>query len=284
MTGILVFGSTGQVSTELKAFADIVAVGRDKVDLFDPAACAAAIEAYQPNFVINAAAYTSVDGAEKEEGLANIINGDSPAAMAKVCKMLNIPFVHISTDYVFSGIGNQAWFPKSITSPQNAYGRSKLVGEMGIRAVNGNYAILRTSWVFSAHSNNFVKTILRISKRQNELRVVNDQIGGPTPARAIAAACISIAKQLQDDPNKTGTYHFSGEPAVSFYEFAQAILKQARITTRVSPVSTKDQTALSVRPLNSVLNCHSTKHVFGILRPDWRLGLGETLKELEILI
>ena len=97
MTGILVFGSTGQVSTELKAFADIVAVGRDKVDLFDPAACAAAIEAYQPNFVINAAAYTSVDGAEKEEGLANIINGDSPAAMAKVCKMLNIPFVHIYT-------------------------------------------------------------------------------------------------------------------------------------------------------------------------------------------
>lgn len=223
MSAILVFGRSGQVATELQRLGGVLALGRDQVDLSDPAACAAAINAHRPRAVINAAAYTAVDRAEEEEALATLINGEAPAAMAQACAALNIPLVHISTDYVFAGTGTRAWVLDDKTAPQNAYGRSKLVGEQSIRAAGCTHAILRTSWVFSAHGSNFAKTMLRLAESRDVLRIVDDQIGGPTPARAIAAACLSIAQQLCDDPGKTGTYHFSGAPDVSCYEFARAI-------------------------------------------------------------
>ena len=281
MTSILVFGRTGQVATELRTLADVVALGRAEVDLSEPAACAAAIHGHRPHAVINAAAYTAVDRAEEEEALATVINGDAPAAMAGACAALNIPLVHISTDYVFAGIGTRAWAPDDKTSPKNAYGRSKLAGEQGIRAAGGTHAILRTSWVFSAHGGNFVKTMLRLSDSRDELRVVDNQIGGPTPASAIAAACLSIAQQLCDDPDKTGTFHFSGAPDVSWCEFARAIFAETGRTTRVSPIATRDYPTPAARPLNSRLNCQTTEQVFGIPCPDCRTGLAETVRELE---
>ena len=128
----------------------------------------------------------------RSEGLATVINGDAPAAMAQACAALNIPLVHISTDYVFAGTGTRAWAPDDKTAPQNAYGRSKLAGERGIRAAGCTHAILRTCWVFSAHSSNFSKTMLRLSESRDELSVVDDQIGGPTSARAIATACLLL--------------------------------------------------------------------------------------------
>jgi dTDP-4-dehydrorhamnose reductase len=282
MTRILVFGRTGQVATELRTLADVVALGRAEVDLSDPADCAAAINTHRPHAVINAAAYTSVDRAEEEEALATVINGDAPAAMAQACAALNIPLVHISTDYVFAGNGTHAWAPDNKTAPQNAYGRSKLTGEMGIRAADVTHAILRTSWVFSAHGSNFVKTMQRLSESRDELSVVDDQIGGPTPARAIAAACLSIAQQLCDDPDKTGTYHFSGAPDVSWCAFAREIFAQVGRATRVSPIATRDYPTPAARPLNSRLDCQTTEQVFGIPRPDWRAGLTETVTELGI--
>ncbi len=279
---ILVFGRSGQVTTEIQTLADILALGRAEVDLSDPAACSAAINAYRPRAVINAAAYTAVDRAEEEEELATVINGDAPTAMAQACAALNIPLVHISTDYVFSGNGTSAWAPADKRTPQNAYGRSKLAGEQGIRATGCTHAILRTSWVFSAHGSNFVKTMLRLSESHDKLSVVDDQIGGPTPARAIAAACLSIAQQLCEDSDKTGTYHFSGAPDVSWCTFARDIFAQAGRSTHVSPIATRDYPTPAARPLNSQLDCQTTEQVFGISRPNWRANFAEIITDLGI--
>ena len=278
---ILVFGKTGQVATELQRLSGTMALGRDDVDLMDSAACVAAIRKHEPKAVINAAAFTAVDKAEDEQHLANVINGNAPAVMAKTCAGLGIPFVHISTDYVFSGTGNTPYRPDDATDPQNVYGRSKLAGEQGILSSGAVYAILRTSWVVSAHGANFVKTMLRLSKTREALNVVSDQIGGPTPARDIAAACLQIANQLIQDKTKSGTYHLSGSPDVSWAEFATEIFSQVDRTVKVTPIPTAEYPTPAKRPLNSRLKCHSTEHVFGIKRPNWQDGLKEILKDLE---
>ena len=280
---ILVFGKTGQVATELQRLSGVTALARDDVDLSDPAACAAVIREHTPKAVINAAAYTAVDRAEDEEHLATVINGDAPIAMAKACAVLRIPLVHISTDYVFNGTGNTRYCPEDATEPQNAYGRSKLAGEIGIRESGAVYAILRTSWVVSAHGENFVKTMLRLSETRGALNVVSDQIGGPTPARDIAIACIKIAEQLIQEPSKSGTYHFSGAPDVSWAEFATEIFAQAGRTLIATPIPTAEYPTPAKRPLNSRMECSSAEKVFGIKRPNWQDGLKEILKDLEVI-
>jgi len=278
---ILVFGKTGQVATELQRLGDVVALGRDQADLANPAACADAIRTHAPRAVINAAAYTAVDRAEEEEAMATTVNGDAPTAMAQACAELDIPLIHISTDYVFAGTGDAPWQPDDPTAPQNAYGRSKLTGEIGIRDSGAVHAILRTSWVVSAHGANFVKTMLRLSDTRDALTVVADQIGGPTPARDIAAACLQIAEQLIADPSKSGTYHYSGAPDVSWADFARAIFDQARRAVTVTPIPTTDYPTPAKRPLNSRMDCGATQQVFGIARPNWRNGLNMILQELE---
>ncbi|MDF1621700.1 dTDP-4-dehydrorhamnose reductase [Pseudothioclava nitratireducens] len=282
MSGLLVFGRTGQVAHELQQLAPVLALGRDAADLAQPGACAAAIQANRPRAVINAAAYTAVDRAEEEETMATAINGAAPTEMALACAALNIPLVHISTDYVFPGTGHHPWAPGDISRPANAYGRSKWAGERGIRASGCTHAILRTSWVFSAHGNNFVKTMLRLSETLDQINVVDDQIGGPTPARAIAAACLAIAGQLQEAPEKTGTYHFSGAPDASWCAFARAIFSLAGRPTRVQAISTSAYPTPAARPLNSRLDCSTTTSVFGLARPDWHAGLKECLTELKV--
>ena len=278
---ILVFGKTGQVATELQRLGDVVALGRDQANLSDPAACADAIRTHAPRAVINAAAYTAVDRSEEEEVLATIINGDAPTVMAQACAELGIPLIHISTDYVFAGTGGAPWQPDDPTAPQNAYGRSKLAGEIGIRDSGAVHAILRTSWVVSAHGANFVKTMLRLSDTRDALNIVADQIGGPTPARYIAAACLQIADQLIADPSKSGSYHYSGAPDVSWADFARAIFEQAGKAVAVTPIPTTDYPTPAKRPLNSRMDCSAIKQVFGIPRPDWREGLNMILQELE---
>jgi len=282
MSGVLVFGRTGQVARELQKLAPVWALGRDAADLARAGACAAAIKAYRPRAVINAAAYTAVDRAEDEEDLATAINGAAPAEMALACAALNIPLVFISTDYVFAGTGHHPWAPGDTTLPTNAYGRSKWAGEEGIRASGCTHAILRTSWVFSAHGTNFVKTMLRLSEISDQISVVEDQIGGPTPARAIAAACLAIAGQLQEAPEKTGTYHFSGAPDASWCTFARAIFELTGRLTRVQAISSSAYTTPAARPLNSRLDCNTTTSVFGLVRPDWHVGLKECLTELGV--
>lgn len=188
---ILVFGKTGQVARELARQAPAARfLGRGDADLGDPEACARAIWHSRPQLVINAAAYTAVDRAESEEALATVINGDAPGAMARACAGLDIPLLHVSTDYVFDGSGDQPRKPADPVTPINAYGRSKLAGECAVRDSGCRYVILRTSWVFSTFGSNFVKTMLRLGESRDRIAVVSDQIGGPTPARDIAGALL----------------------------------------------------------------------------------------------
>lgn len=280
---LLVFGSTGQVATELKRLAPgAIFLGRDQADLTDPAACAAAIRDHRPGAVINAAAWTAVDKAEAEEDAATQVNGAAPAAMAGACAELGIPFVQISTDYVFDGEGTVPFTPGHPTAPLGAYGRSKLKGEEGVRAAGGTHAILRTSWVFSAHGNNFLKTMLRLGRERDGLTVVADQIGGPTPARAIAEACLTIADQLRADPAKTGTYHFSGAPDASWADFAREIMAQAGLACTVTDIPTSAYPTPAKRPANSRMDCGSLA-TFGLSRPDWRAATRDALTELGAL-
>lgn len=278
---ILVFGKTGQVATELAALPDVLCLGREQADLSDPARCAAQIDSHKPRAVINAAAYTAVDKAESDEDLAHVINGATPGAMAMACADLNIPLVHISTDYVFQGGGTDPWQPGDATGPLGAYGRTKLAGEEAIRAAGGAHAILRTSWVVSAHGNNFVKTMLRLGAERDRLTIVADQIGGPTAAADIADACLSIARQLVEDGSKQGTYHFSGGPDVSWADFAREIFAQAGITCEVADIPSSDYPTPAKRPFNSRMDNSLTKVVFDIERPDWRKSLAGILGQLK---
>ncbi len=279
---ILVFGKTGQVGSALQRMAGVTAVGRDRADLAQPESCSALIAEMKPDAVINAAAFTSVDKAEDDPS-AMVINGAAPAAMARTAALLNIPFVHISTDYVFDGTGAAAWKPQDDAHPVNAYGKSKLAGEVGVRSAGGVYAILRTSWIFSAHGANFVKTILRLTQTRDRLRVVNDQFGGPTPAEAIAEACLAIAGVLARHPEKSGTYHFSGTPDVSWADFARAVYSMTGQNTFVEDIPASDYPTPSARPANSRLDCSSLTAEFGLSRPDWRIGLSNVLNKLKAI-
>ena len=276
----LVFGATGQVARELAMLDGVSCLGREQADQSDPAACAAAIRDHAPRAVINAAAYTAVDRAEEEEARARVINGEAPAAMAVACARDGIPFVHISTDYVFAGSGETPWQPDDPVAPPNAYGRSKRVGEEAVIAAAGVHAILRTSWVVSAHGSNFVKTMLRLGRARERLSIVADQIGAPTPARAIAAACLEIARQLAQDPTKSGTYHLAGAPETSWADFAREIFAQAGVDCAVEDIPTTAYPTPAARPLNSRLDCTTLETVFGLSQPDWRAGLKDILKDL----
>lgn len=276
----LVFGKSGQVSRELQRRGDVVALGRDAADFCNPEACLAAIEIHAPDAVINAVAYTAVDRAEDEEGLAVIINGETPGLIAQACGARGIPLVHISTDYVFDGSGQDPWTETDPVAPQNAYGRSKLAGEQAVLAAGGPFAILRTAWVFSAYGNNFVKTMLRLAETRDTLSVVEDQIGGPTPAAAIADACLTIAAELTRMPEKAGLYHFSGTPEVSWKTFACEIFSRAGCDVAVTGIPASDYPTPASRPANSRLDCSAISTTFGIARPDWRKGLADVLVDL----
>lgn len=280
---ILVFGKTGQVAKELQKFRNVISLDRNEADLSNPESCADAIARFNPEAVINAAAYTAVDKAESEEILATTINGESPTVMAKSCAKLDIPFVHISTDYVFNGSGYLPWKIEDKTNPKNAYGRSKLAGEIGIQASKANYVILRTSWVVSAHGSNFIKTMLNLSNSRKKLDIVADQIGGPTPAFDIAKTCIKIVKHLQNDPSKSNIYHYSGVPDISWADFAQAIFNITSKNIDIASISTSEYPTAASRPLNSRMDCKKITDAFGIKRPNWKEGLNNILKDLGAL-
>lgn len=277
---LLVFGKTGQVARELQRLApDATYLGREEADLLDPAACTAAIAAHDADAIINAAAWTAVDKAETEEAAATVVNGDAPTAMAQAAAAKGVPFLHISTDYVFDGTGDQPFTPDHPTGPLGAYGRSKLAGEEGVRAAGGNHLILRTSWVVSAHGANFVKTMLRLGRERESLNVVADQIGGPTPASAIARALLTAAKAMTDGA-PGGTHHFSGAPDTSWAGFARAIMAEAGLPCRINDIPTSEYPTPAKRPLNSRLDCRAFTQAFGVPRPDWRVALKAIVKEL----
>lgn len=270
---VLVFGRTGQVATELaRAMPGAVFLGRDQADLSDPAACAAAVLAHPADAVINAAAWTAVDKAEAEEAAATVVNGETPKAMARACADRGVPFLHISTDYVFDGAGEAPFAPDHPTAPLGAYGRSKLAGEEGVRAAGGPHLILRTSWVVAGHGANFVRTMLRLGRERASLNVVADQTGGPTPAAAIADALIVAARAMAAGA-AGGTHHFSGAPDTTWADFARAIMGQAGLPCKINDIPTQAYPTPARRPQNSRLDCRSFTAAFGVERPDWRAAL-----------
>jgi len=280
---ILVFGEIGQVGQELARRAGDIELeirGLEEADFTNPESCVRFVENTDADAVINAVAYTAVDKAEEQEELALQINGTTPGAIARACAARGLPLVHISTDYVFDGAGTEPFQPDHPTGPLGAYGRTKLVGEEDVRAANGPHAIFRTSWVVSSHGHNFIKTMLKLGAERDRLTIVADQIGGPTCAAAIADTCLSAAQQLLEDPGKSGTYHLSGGPDVSWADFAREIFAQAGITCEVADIPSSDYPTPAVRPLNSRMNNATTETVFGIKRSDWRAGLRDILSDL----
>lgn len=283
---VLQFGATGQMAREVIARAPrrglaVTALSREQADLGDPQAIARLIETADADLVINAAAYTAVDKAETDRDAAFAINAEAPGAMARACAARGLPLVHVSTDYVFNGTGSRPWREDDATAPVNAYGDSKLAGELAIAASGARAATLRTSWVFSAYGGNFVKTMLRLSDRP-ELKVVDDQWGRPTFAGDLAEAALTVGERLARDADApTGVFHFAGAGAVNWAQFAIAIFEaKGGAAPTVLQIPSRDYPTPAARPANSVLDCARIEGAFGIVPRAWREGLIETLAEL----
>lgn len=284
---ILLFGGTGQVGLEVldRAAAHgavVEAPSRQAMDLRDQRAITTAIQGARADLVINAAAYTAVDQAESDEETAMAINGLAPGAMARTCFARDLPLIHLSTDYVFDGAKAGAWREDDRTGPINAYGRTKLAGELAVSAAGGRSLIVRTSWVFSPHGRNFVKTMLGLAG-QSELRVVDDQTGRPTAAGDIAEFLLGVAPRLvaTNDESLTGVVHFAGAGTTTWRRLAEAVFAlSGGPTPRIVPVATEAYPTPARRPRNSELDCDKVERLYDVRPRSWREGLAETLSVL----
>lgn len=284
MAKFLITGTNGQVgyclTQQLQDEHEILAVGRNELDITDQSAVKKAIENFCPNVIINAAAHTAVDRAETEIELSKAINVKGPQYLAEAAKSVGAAILHISTDYVFDGQRVGKYKESDATDPQGVYGRTKLEGEQAVAAANDKFIVLRTAWVFGEHGNNFVKTMLRLAKTRDILGVVADQVGGPTYAGDIAKALIQIAEKIiAGEKVEYGVYHLTGEPYVSWYEFAKAIFAEAvsqnvlEKLPLVNAITTADYPTPAKRPANSCLDLTKIQQVFGIQPSDWQKAL-----------
>ncbi len=287
---VLLFGPTGQVGTELRALSEqsgwrLQTVTRADVDLAVAGQAERCVLSQKPDVVINAAAYNFVDKAESEPEAADGLNARAPGEMAAACKCLDIPIIHISTDFVFDGSKSGPYRELDSPSPLSAYGRSKLSGEEAVRDATSRHVILRTAWVFSEHGSNFVKTMLRLGRERDSLGIVDDQRGCPTSAAGIAAAIREVLAQWADNgPGRFGTFHYCGGEAVTWYAFAQAVFASADghlpAPPTVKPIATADYPTAAERPANSVLSCEKIADVYGIAANDWRQDLNTVVGRL----
>jgi len=291
---VLIFGRIGQVGEELAGTpwpfrADITQIDKDDFDLVAENATGmeGLFASTQPDLVINATAYTAVDKAESEKDLAFALNARAPELMAQACATNNTPFVHISTDYVFAGDKDAPYVEDDPIGPVSVYGASKADGEAAIRAALERHIILRTAWVYSAHGNNFVKSMLKLGAERDKLTIVNDQTGCPTSAREIASAIKTIAGQILVDPPSApyGTYHYVGGQKMTWHGFAEAIFEAAgargaRTPAEVLPIPTSDYPTAAARPANSVLDTAKIRTNWGISAPPQGQELAAVLDRL----
>jgi dTDP-4-dehydrorhamnose reductase len=291
----LVTGANGQLGWELRRsllpLGEVIAMDRTCCDLSRPDSLLAVIRDAKPDVIINAAGYTAVDKAEEEEKLATLVNATSVGVMAREARNIRALFVHYSTDYVFDGRKVQPYTESDVPHPLNAYGRSKLAGEVAVREAGGDYLILRTSWVYAARKNNFLKTILRLVRECEELRVVADQIGAPSWARNIADATALIVQRAGQERSgrhfTSGILHVTASGETSWHGFAQAIIKRASGVvhkTQRSPtiraIASEDFPLPAVRPKNSRLCGDRLLERFGIVLPAWELALALCIEDL----
>jgi len=288
---IVVTGKNGQVVTSLverrtAAGHEVIALGRPELDLADPDSIDRAVAAAKPDVIVSAAAYTAVDKAESEEDLAYAINARGAGAVAAVAARLNVPLIHLSTDYVFAGALNRSWTESDPTRPIGVYGLSKLAGEEAVLTAGGNCAILRTSWVYSPFGGNFVKTMLRLAGDRDEVSVVADQIGNPTSALDIADGVVKVAENLvaNADPALRGVFHMTAQGEASWADFAQHIFAESAAqggpSASVKAITTADYPTPAARPANSRLDCAKLAETHGVTLPDWRAALPPVIARL----
>jgi len=299
---ILLVGKGGQVGSELAGLlprlGEVVALGRAELDLAKPEEIREVIRRVQPELIVNAAAYTAVDQAEKEPSLAQAINSDAPEIMAMEGKKIGASLVHYSTDYVFDGTKNAPYLEDDPPNPLSVYGRTKLAGEQAIRSSGVSHLIFRTAWVYAAQGRNFLRTVLRLATQLDELRIVRDQYGAPTRNVEIAAATIAALAKITERSaggdgfaDLGGTYHKTAAGVTTWCDFAVAILQEASTTPassswltsalgglplrarRVTPITTEEYPTPARRPAYSVLSNAKLAQVFGIELPDWRSQL-----------
>lgn len=294
MPRILITGSNGQVGFELRRalapLGDVIALTRRDVDLTDPASLVAALDRHQPDLIVNPAAYTAVDKAESEPEQARAVNAVAPGVMAQWGAARHVPLVHYSTDYVFEGTGATPYREDAPVSPQSIYGATKCEGENLVRQACVQHLILRTSWVVGAHGGNFLKTILRLARDRDQLRIVADQTGAPTAAALIADVTAHlIARYFADREHFAfGTYHLAASGETNWCEYARHVVALAEArgldlklrSTDIEPIATHEYPLPAKRPVNSRLDCSKLTSTFGISLSDWRDGVDYVFEQL----
>ena len=292
---ILVTGKNGQVGFELMRslapLGTVVGVDIDECDLQDILALERLLDKVQPELIVNPAAYTAVDKAESEPALAHSINAKAPEVMAQYAGRHNIPIIHYSTDYVFDGLKEGEYLETDEVNPQSVYGKTKALGEAAVRNNAPKHIILRTSWVFGSHGENFLKTILRLAQERDKISIVSDQVGSPTSAALLADVTAEIVKQIFEPGaiQKYGTYHLVSEGETSWHGYAQlivAIANALEVKTKISsdaiqPMKTADYPLPAPRPANSRLDTTKIKNVFMLTLPSWQ---DDVTKVLQVLI
>lgn len=288
MKKVLLIGAKGQVGQELQVtlpqLGEVISIGREELDLTNSEKISQLIREIHPDYLVNAAAYTAVDKAETEPDLAYSINAIAPKIMAESAEKIKAKFLHISTDYVFDGRKNTPYLETDLTNPLGVYGQSKLRGEEEIKTVNSQAIILRTAWVYGSYGkSNFVKTMLRLGKEREELKVVVDQVGSPTWSKDIATA---ITQLLINVDNPPGIYNFTNSGVASWFDLTKAIFEEAKISgiplkiQRVIPITTAEYPTPAVRPAYSVLSGQKISQQLGYIPPYWRDSLKAMLNQL----
>ncbi|GJL74266.1 dTDP-4-dehydrorhamnose reductase [Nitrosomonas sp.] len=299
---ILLFGKNGQVGWELQrslaplaSSGQLIALGSDSQtmcgNLAEPEGIQQTVQRVRPDIIINAAAYTAVDKAEKESPLAQTINALAPAVLAEEARRLNAWLIHYSTDYVFDGTGDQPRIETDAANPLNVYGKTKLAGEKKILESGCLHVILRTSWVYATYGNNFVKTILRLAQERDQLQIVDDQVGAPTGAELLAdvtAHIVQLLRNQRDNPAVNGLYHLTAKGYTSWYGFARFILTQAARANvslkttpgNLHPIASADYPTPAKRPHNSRLDSAKLQKTFNLCLPEWQGGVSRTLTEV----
>ena len=287
---ILILGSQGQLGRCLydqfsQTGYDLIYHSRTDTDIANFTETSENLLDLNPDVVVNATAYTAVDLAETHESLAYQINHFAVDNLASQCEKLGSFLIHFSTDYVFDGTASSPYKEQDKTNPQSVYGASKLAGEVAIQRTDCRFLIIRTSWVFSEYGNNFVKTVLRLGAERETLSIVGDQIGCPTYAQDIASLIVDLIPRIEKDIVESGIYHFCGDTACSWYQFAKEIFAQAeqlgyRTPKQIQSIATKDYPTSAKRPEYSVFDCTKIENTFNISRSNWRFGIDRVLSLL----
>ncbi len=280
---ILVTGKNGQLGWELMQLAaeysqyDFIFPDKTELDLSNPASIKEAVQKYQPDYFINCGAYTAVDKAESEQDLAYQVNAMAPGIITEACNKIGAVLITISTDYVFNGKGTKPYTPDEATDPVNYYGYSKQVGEQLALVNNASTIVIRTSWVYSTHGNNFVKTMLRLMKERDSLNVVADQVGSPTYAYDLATAILKIIAEVESGNKHFGIFHYSNEGVTNWCDFAKAIQSAAKLSCTINGITTAEYPTPAKRPAYSVMDTSSLTTAYGIVMRNWKTALLECL-------